>query len=148
MVKYVLAARVTLSLPPIAPSTTVTSGICSAIRVAPINAATIKPRIRIAGNSSGSPAPSACAVKATVLMRRKPNSQNVQSKITEAIATPPSSAASPSLPIAVVATMPINGVVKLATIAGQAMANTRAVVTLVWNCEEINSTLSCTRGLV
>src|SRR5258708_5415394 len=63
-------------------------------------------------------------------MRRKPNSQNRQSKITDAIATPPSSVASPSLPIAIVETMPISGVVRLATIAGPAMANTCAVETL------------------
>ena len=47
----------------------------------------------------------------------------------EAIATPPSSVASPSRPIAVVETMPISGVVRFATIAGPAMANTCAVVT-------------------
>ena len=76
------------------------------------------------------PTPSDCAVKATVLMRRKPNSQNMQSNSTEAIATPPSSVASPSRPIAVVETMPISGVVRFATIAGPAMANTCAVVTL------------------
>ena len=69
-------------------------------------------------------------MKPTVLMRRKPNSQNRQSKITEVIATPPSSVASPSRPIAVVETMPISGVVRLATIAGPAMANTRADVTV------------------
>ena len=63
-------------------------------------------------------------------MRRKPNSQNMQSNSTEAIATPPSIAASPSRPIAVVETMPISGVVRFATIAGPAMANTCAVVTL------------------
>src|ERR1700716_4489500 len=62
-------------------------------------------------------------------MRRKPNSQNRQSKITDAIATPPSSVASPSRPIAVVETMPISGVVRFATIAGPAMANTWADVT-------------------
>ena len=93
-------------------------------------AATISPRIRIARNSLVSPAPSDCAVKATVLMRRNPNSQNMQSNSTDAIATPPSSVASPSRPIAVVETMPISGVVRFATIAGPAMANTCAVVTL------------------
>ncbi len=82
---------------------------------------------RISGNS---PAPSACAVNATVLMRRKANSQNRQSKITDAIATPPSSVASPSRPIAIVETMPISGVVRFATIAGPAMAKTCVVVTL------------------
>ena len=69
-------------------------------------------------------------MKASVLMRRKANSQNRQSKITDAIATPPSSAASPSRPIAMVETMPISGVVRFATIAGPAMAKTCAVVTL------------------
>ena len=69
-------------------------------------------------------------MKATVLMRRKANSQNRQSKITDAIATPPSSVASPSRPIAMVETMPISGVVRFATIAGPAMAKTCAVVTL------------------
>ena len=54
----------------------------------------------------------------------------MQSNSTEAIATPPSSVASPSRPIAVVETMPISGVVRFATIAGPAMANTCAVVTL------------------
>ena len=39
-------------------------------------------------------------------------------------ATPPSSVASPSRPIAIVETMPINGVVRFATIAGPAMAKT------------------------
>src|SRR5271166_4464000 len=62
-------------------------------------------------------------------MRRNANSQNRQSKITDAIATPPSKVASPSRPIAVVETMPISGVVRFATIAGPAMAKTRAVVT-------------------
>ena len=89
----------------------------------------MKPRTRIARNSPVSPAPSDCAVKATVLMRRNANSQNMQSNSTEAIATPPSSVASPSRPIAVVETMPISGVVRFATIAGPAMANTCAVVT-------------------
>ena len=84
----------------------------------------MKPRTRITVCSRVSPAPSACAVKASVLMRRKPNSQNRQSKMTEAIATPPSSAASSSRPIAVVETTPISGVVRFATIAGPAMANT------------------------
>ena len=93
-------------------------------------AATMSPRTRMARNSLVSPAPSDCAVKATVLMRRKANNQNRQSKITDAMATPPSSAASPSRPIAVVETMPISGVVRFATIAGPAMAKTCAVVTL------------------
>jgi len=62
-------------------------------------------------------------------MRRKPNSQNRQSKITDAMATPPSSVASPSRPIAIVETMPISGVVRFAIIAGPAMAKTCAVVT-------------------
>src|ERR1700752_2828821 len=91
--------------------------------------ATISPRTRIACSSFNSPAPSDCAVNATVLMRRKANSQNRQSKITEAMATPPSSVASPSRPIAVVETMPINGVVRFAIIAGPAMAKTCLVVT-------------------
>src|SRR5262249_16726973 len=95
----------------------------------PTMPATISPRIRIACSSLVSPAPSDCAVKATVLMRRKANSQNRQSKMTEAIATPPSSVASPSRPIAVVETMPINGVVRFAIIAGPAMAKTCRVVT-------------------
>ena len=64
-------------------------------------------------------------------MRRNANSQNRQSKITDAIATPPSMAGSPSRPIAVVETMPIKGVVRFAIIAGPAMAKTCAVVTLV-----------------
>src|SRR5258707_11007732 len=89
----------------------------------------MKPRTRIARNSLISPAPSDCAVKATVLMRRNANSQNMQSNRTEAIATPPSEVASPSRPIAVVETMPISGVVRFATIAGPAMANTCAGVT-------------------
>ncbi len=95
----------------------------------PITAATIKPRTRMTRNSLVSPAPSDCAVNATVLMRRNANSQKMQSNSTEAIATPPSSVASPSRPIAVVETMPISGVVRFATIAGPAMANTCAVVT-------------------
>ena len=84
----------------------------------------------MARSSGVSPAPSACAVKATVLMRRNANSQNRQSKMTDAMATPPSCAASPSRPIAIVETMPISGVVRFATIAGPAMAKTCAVVTL------------------
>ena len=115
------------------------SGICSAISAAPTSAATISPRSRIARNSDVSPAPSDCAVKATVLMRRKPNSQNMQSNSTEAIATPPSSVASPSRPIAVVETMPISGVVRFATIAGPAMANTCAVVTLDGSCGRMHA---------
>src|SRR6201992_3772223 len=106
------------------------SGICSAISPPPITAATIKPRTRMAGISWVSRAPMDCAVKATVPMRRNANSQNMQSKSTDAIATPPSRVAPPSRPIAVVETMPISGVVRLATIAGPAIANTCAVVTL------------------
>ena len=83
-----------------------------------------------------SPDPSDCAVNATVLMRRKANSQNRQSKITDAIATPPSKVASPSRPIAVVETMPISGVVRFAIIAGPAMAKTCAVVTLAEGFKE------------
>lgn len=122
--KYVFAACVTPSLPPMRSNSTAASGSCSAISAAPIRPATMKPRARIAVGSRASPAPSDCAVKASVLMRRKPNSQNRQSKITDAIATPPSSAASSSRPIAVVETTPISGVVRFATIAGPAMANT------------------------
>src|SRR5215475_3034611 len=105
------------------------SGACSAIMATPTMPATISPRTRIACSSLVSPAPSDCAVNATVLMRRKANSQNRQSKITDAIATPPSSVASPSRPIAVVETMPISGVVRFAIIAGPAMAKTCLVVT-------------------
>src|SRR4030088_2598573 len=100
------------------------------MRQAPTSAATTKPPTRVARSSCASPAPSACAVNASVLMRRKPNSQNRQSKMTDAMATPPSSVASPSRPIATVETTPISGVVRLATIAGPAMAKTCAVVTL------------------
>src|SRR5271169_4196575 len=100
------------------------------MRHSPISAATVRPRNSCARTSWASPAPSACAVKATVLMRWKANSQNRQSKITDAIATPPSSVASPRRPIAIVETMPISGVVRFATIAGPAMAKTSAVVTL------------------
>src|ERR1700675_418916 len=112
-----------------APSRTAASGICNAISVVPISAATTKPRTRMARSSCVSPAPIDCAVNATVLMRKKANSQNMQSNSTEAIATPPSSVASPSRPIAVVETMPISGVVRFAIIAGPAMANTCRVVT-------------------
>ena len=91
----------------------------------------MKPRTRMTRNSVVSPAPIDCAAKAVVLMRTKANSQNRQSKMTEAIATPPSMAGSPRRPIAVVETMPINGVVRFAIIAGPAMANTCRVVTLV-----------------
>src|SRR5689334_4254422 len=105
------------------------SGACNAIMATPTAPATINPRTRIACSSLVSPAPSDCAVKATVLMRRNPNSQNRQSKITEAMATPPSSVASPSRPIAVVETMPISGVVRFAIIAGPAMAKTCREVT-------------------
>src|SRR5258707_5246919 len=111
------------------PSRTPASGSCSEISAAPMTAATMKPRTRIARNSVVSPAPSDCAVKATVLMRRKANSQNMQSNRTDAIATPPSRVASPSRPIGVVETMPISGVVRFAIIAGPAMAKTCLVVT-------------------
>jgi len=50
--------------------------------------------------------------------------------MTDAMATPPSSVASPSRPIAIVETMPISGVVRFAIIAGPAMAKTCAVATL------------------
>jgi hypothetical protein len=63
-------------------------------------------------------------------MRKNENSQKMQSNSTEAVATPPSSVASPSRPIAVMETIPISGVVRFATIAGPAMAKTCAVVTL------------------
>src|ERR1700760_80277 len=107
------------------------NGTCSRMSATPMIAATMKPRTRITRNSVVWHAPSDCAVKAVVLMRTKANSQNRQSKMTDAIATPPSMAGSPSRPIAVVETMPINGVVRFAIIAGPAMANTCRVVTLV-----------------
>ena len=58
-------------------------------------------------------APSACAVSATVPMRRNANSQNRQSNTTDDIATAPSRCASPSRPITPVATTPSSGVVAL-----------------------------------
>src|SRR5262245_54782876 len=61
-------------------------------------------------------------------MRKKPNSQKMQSNTSAAMATPPSSAASPRRPIAAVATRPSSGVVRLASIAGPAIENTRALV--------------------
>ena len=79
--------------------------------------------------STVSPAPSAWAVSATVPMRRKPNTQKMQSNTSADIATAPSRCASPSRPITAVPTMPSSGVVRLASIAGPAMANTRACVT-------------------
>src|SRR4051794_5924853 len=79
-------------------------------------------------------------------MRRKANSQNRQSKITDAIATPPSNAASPSRPIAVVETIPISGVVRLAIIAGPAMANIRAVVTFARGADNGVAALAPARG--
>src|SRR5258707_4100036 len=123
------------------------SGICRTMRQAPISAATTKPRINGARNSCVSPAPSACAVKASVLMRRKPNNQNRQSKITDAMATPPSSVASPSRPIAIVEMIPISGVVRFATIAGPAMAKTCAVVTFCGGASKTPpaGVLSCAR---
>src|SRR3569623_356213 len=90
----------------------------------PMAPAVNRARASTARCSAASPAPSACAVSATVPMRRKPNSQNMQSKISDAMATPPSTAASPSWPMAAVATMPSSGVVTLATIAGPANAKT------------------------
>ena len=75
-------------------------------------------------------------MKATVLMRKNANSQNMQSNSTDAIATPPSKVASPSRPIAVVETMPIKGVVRFAIIAGPAMAKTCAEVTLAGEFKE------------
>ncbi len=66
-------------------------------------------------------------------MRRNANSQIRHSKMNEAMATPPSKVASPSRPIAIVETMPISGVVRFATIAGPAMANTWPLVTLEAN---------------
>ena len=63
-------------------------------------------------------------------MRKKANSQNMQSKTRAAIATPPSTAESPSRPIAAVATTPSKGVVTLASIAGPAMVKTCRLVTV------------------
>ena len=60
-------------------------------------------------------------------MRRKPNSQNRQSKITDGHRHAAEQRASPSRPIAAVATTPSSGVVRLASIAGPAMANTSRV---------------------
>src|ERR1700722_9057823 len=103
------------------------------IRPNPTSAAITRPRTRSARISCVSPAPSACAVNATVLVRKKQDSQNRQSKTTDVIATPPSSVASPSRPMAIVETTPISGVVRFATIAGPAMAKTRALVILEFN---------------
>src|SRR5215470_18005671 len=53
----------------------------------------------------------------------------MQSNTNADMATPPSRCASPSRPTAVVPTMPSSGVVRFASIAGPAMAKTRALVT-------------------
>ena len=62
-------------------------------------------------------------------MRKKANSQNRPSNTSADMAMPPSRCASPSRPIAAVPTMPSSGVVRFASIAGPAMAKTRALVT-------------------
>ncbi len=95
----------------------------------PMTAAISSARIGTARCSTASPAPSACAVSATVPMRKKANSQNRPSNTSADMAMPPSRCASPSRPIAAVPTMPSSGVVRLASIAGPAMAKTRALVT-------------------
>src|ERR1700722_13118441 len=112
-----------------APSKTAAIGTCSTIRPMPQSPASIRPRTSRARISCTSPAPRAWAVKAIALMRRKANSQNRQSNMTDEIATPPSRAGSRSRPIAMVETIPISGVVRFAIIAGPAMANTRRWVT-------------------
>ena len=84
----------------------------------------------MARSSATSPAPSACAVSATVPMRRNANSQNRQSNTTDDIATAPSRCASPSRPITAVPTTPSSGVVTLASVIGTAIASTRAWVTM------------------
>src|SRR5262249_44244035 len=59
------------------------------------------------------------------------------------MATPPSSDATPSRPMAAVPTMPSSGVVRLASIAGPAMAKTRALVTgKRGGGEDLNNSLS------
>ena len=93
-------------------------------------AATSSARNSVARSSATSPAPSACAVSATVPMRRNANSQNRQSNTTDDIATAPSRCASPSRPITPVATTPSSGVVALDKVIGMAIASTRACVTM------------------
>src|SRR5258708_13991230 len=117
------------------------------MRQVPISAAMTKPRISSARSSWVSPAPSACAVKATVRVRRTANSKRRQSKITDAMARPPSSVGSPSRPIAIVEMIPISGVVRFATIAGPAMAKTCAVVTFCGGASKTlpAGVLSCAR---
>ena len=90
MKKYCLAAAVTVSLPPMLLKMSAASGTCSAISDKPIAAAVSKARASTARCSPESFAPSACAVSATVPMRKKPNSQNMQSNTSAAMATPPS----------------------------------------------------------
>src|SRR5262249_23033029 len=72
---------------------------------------------------------SAWAVSATVPMRRKPKIQKIRSNTSADMATAPMRCASPRRPMTAVPTMPRSGVVRLATIVGAAMANTRVCVT-------------------
>ena len=127
--KYAWAASCTAGLAPISALMVAASGVWTAISTIPMTAASSSALTSVARSSLTSAAPSACAVSATVPMRRNPNSQNRQSNTTDDRATAPRMCAWPSRPTIAVATTPMSGVVPFDKVIGTAIASTRALVT-------------------
>ncbi len=80
-------------------------------------------RVNVALISPSSFAPTAWAVKPVVPMRKKPNAQNTNVKISDESATEPIRLGSGIRPMIAVSTTPINGVDMLEIITGTAMEN-------------------------
>src|SRR5208337_3992497 len=81
-------------------------------------------RYMLAATSASSPAPTACAVRPVVPIRKKPKAQNSIAKMVEPRATPPMSAGSLSWPMTAVSAIPTSGTVAFDRIIGIAMART------------------------
>src|SRR5262249_48566204 len=96
---------------------------------APIPKATMRARSKAARCSVTSPAPSACATRPAVPMRRKPKLQNKKLKIIAAAAIAARRCACPSLPMIAASATPRSGVDKFASVMGRASRATLAWLT-------------------
>jgi len=87
-------------------------GTCNSKIARPENVPSPSARQTISFSSGLSPAPSACAVRPVVPLRKKLKVVKTRSKMIAPTAMPPSKAAFPNCPITVISTMPTRGVVR------------------------------------
>src|SRR6476646_5207822 len=118
------AASVTSGLAPSAANAMVAINLCSTMIAIPSAAAKKSERISTARISWGSPAPSACAVRPAVAMRKKPKPQKMKSNRMAPALMAPRRCACPSRPITAASAKPRSGVVMCASVIGSAMRMT------------------------